>query len=102
MCSRTYSFDYKIQPADKSKRTPFSFQDYLAQRQVVPLGSFMFWMRRWGANPRSMGYLCKVWKAIRNRADVLESILWAANEAKFKGKQRVGFIVSEIQARILI
>ncbi|MDP7157980.1 MAG: hypothetical protein QF922_07145 [SAR324 cluster bacterium] len=57
-------------------------------------------MRRWQANPRSMGYLQKVWKGIQYRADVLESIIWAADEAKFSGRQRVGFIVSEIQARV--
>jgi hypothetical protein len=47
-----------------------------------------------------MGYLQKVWKGIQYRADVLESIIWAADEAKFSGRQRVGFIVSEIQARV--
>jgi len=81
------------------ERTPFSFEDYLAQRQDVPLNSFLFWMRRWGADPRIMGYIRAVWKKISRRADLLESILWCANDENLKGKQRVGFLVSEIKAR---
>lgn len=98
--NQTAPQSFKTKPVDKSRMTPYSFQDYLAMRQDVPLRAFLFWMRRWQANPRSMGYLQKVWKGIQYRADVLESIIWAADEGKFSGRQRVGFIVSEIQARV--
>ena len=90
----------KTKPPGKVNSTPFSFEDYLAQRQDVPLNSFLFWMRRWGAEPRSMGYIREVWKKISRRADILESILWCANDENLKGKRRVGFIVVEINARI--
>lgn len=90
----------KIEPTDKSSRTPFSFEDYLAQRQDVPLNSFLFWMRRWGAQPKTMGYIRSVWKKISRRADLLESILWCANDENLKGKRRVGFIIAEINARM--
>ena len=89
----------KIQPTDKSRRTPFSFEDYLAQRQDVPLNSFLFWMRRWGAEPRSMGYIRAVWEKISRRADTLESIIWCAKDENLQGRHRVGFIIAEIQAR---
>ena len=98
--NKTAPQSFKTKPVDKSRMTPYSFQNYLAMRQDVPLRAFLFWMRRWQANPRSMGYLQKVWKGIQYRADVLESIIWAADEGKFSGRQRVGFIVSEIQARV--
>lgn len=90
----------KTEPPGQSRKTPFSFEDYLATRQDVPLRSFLLWMRRWGANPRSMGYIRKVWKGIQNRADLLENILWCANDENLKGKRRVGFIVAEINARM--
>ena len=89
----------KTEPADKSNRTPFSFEDYLAQRQDVPLRSFLFWMRRWNASPRSMGYIKTVWKKISKRADILESIIWCAKEENLQGQHRVGFIINEIQVR---
>ena len=90
----------KTEPPGKSRKTPFSFEDYLTTRQDVPLRSFLLWMRRWGADPRSMGYIHKVWKGIQNRADLLESILWCANDENLKGKRRVGFIIAEINARM--
>ena len=93
-------YSVKIEPPGKSNRTPFSFEDYLAQRQDVPLNSFLFWMRRWGAEPRTMGYIRAVWKKITRRADLLESIIWFANDENLRGKQRVGFIVNEIHAKI--
>ena len=89
----------ELQPSGKSARTPLSFQDYLCQRDNIPLKAFMFWMRKWDADPRSMPFLAKLWKEIRHRPDTLESVLWSADEAKLWGRQRVGFIVSEIRAR---
>ena len=90
----------KTQPAANSRKTPYSFQDYLTMRQDVPLKAFLFWMRRWNAKPSTFGYLRKVWQSIQHRADILEAIIWAADDAKVEGRRRVGFIVSEIQARV--
>jgi len=90
---------FKTEPAANSRKTPYSFQDYLAMRQDVKLEAFLFWMRRWNAKPSTFGYLRKVWQSIQHRADVLEAIIWAADDAKVEGRRRVGFIVSEIQAR---
>ena len=89
----------KIKPTGKLNQTPLTFEDYLSLRQDVPLRSLLFWMRKWNCNPTSIGYITKLWKKIKNRADVLESILWSANEANLFGQKRVGFILSEIKVR---
>ena len=89
----------KNKPTGKENKTPLSFKDYLSLRQDVPLRSFLFWMRKWNCNPQSIGYITKLWKQISNRADVLESILWDADDGKFVDRQRVGFILSEIKFR---
>ena len=89
----------KIKPTGKVNYTPLSFEDYLSLRQDVPLRSLLFWMRKWNCNPSSIGYITKLWKKIKNRADVLESMLWSANEANLFGQKRVGFILSEIKVR---
>ena len=89
----------KIKPTGKVNYTPLSFEDYLSLRQDVPLRSLLFWMRKWNCNPSSIGYITKLWKKIKNRADVLESILWSANESNIFGTKRVGFVLSEIKAR---
>jgi hypothetical protein len=86
-------------PSAKLNLTPLSFEDYLSIRQDVPLRSFLFWMRKWKCNPRTIGYITTLWKQISNRADVLESILWSANDGNLIGKKRVGFILSEIKVR---
>ena len=89
----------KNKPSAKVNKTPLSFEDYLSLRQDVPLRSFLFWMRKWNCNPTSIGYITKLWKKISNRADVLESILWSANEGNIIGTKRVGFVLSEIKVR---
>jgi DNA-binding Lrp family transcriptional regulator len=83
------------------KRTPsMSFEDYLSLRMDVPKNSFLFWMRKWDADPRSMGYVAKTWEKVKKRADVLESILFDANAENLKDRQRVGFIIREIHQRV--
>ena len=77
-----------------------NFEDYLSLRQDVPKNSFLFWMRMWDANPRSMGYIAKIWEKVRKRADILESILFDANAENLKDRQRVGFIIREIHQRV--
>ena len=77
------------------------FVDYLALQNKVSKGAFAFWMRRWGAKPRSMGYLLdNIYSRIEKRPDVLESVLWDAEAQKLSGSGLVGFVVSEIKSRI--
>ena len=77
------------------------FVDYLALQNRVSKGAFAFWMRRWGAKPRSMGYLLdNIHSLIERRPDTLESILWDAEGQKLSGPALVGFVVSEIKSRI--
>ena len=77
------------------------FVDYLALQSKVSKRAFAFWMRRWGAKPRSMGYLLdNIHSRIERRPDVLESVLWDAEGQKLSGPALVGFVVSEIKIRI--
>ena len=77
------------------------FVDYLALQNKVSKGAFAFWMRRWGAKPRSMGYLLdNIHSKIERRPDVLESVLWDADCQNLSGPALVGFVVSEIKSRI--
>ena len=83
-----------------NKKPSISFEDYLSLRRDVPKNSFMFWMRKWDANPRSMGYIKKTWEKVKGRADVLESILFDANGESLQDRARVGFVIREINARV--
>ena len=77
------------------------FVDYLALQNKVSKGAFAFWMRRWGVKPRSMGYLLdNIHSRIERRPDTLESILWDAESQKLSGPALVGFVVSEVKARV--
>ena len=77
------------------------FVDYLALQTKVSKGAFAYWLRNWGARPASMGYLLdNIHKKIERRPDVLESVLWDAEGQKLSGQALVGFVVSEVKARI--
>jgi hypothetical protein len=77
------------------------FVDYLALQSKVSKEAFAFWMRRWGAKPRSMGYLLDtIHSRIERRPDTLESILFDAEAQKLSGPALVGFVVSEVKARV--
>ena len=77
------------------------YVDYLALQDKVSKGSWAFWLRNNRANPRTMGYLLtNIHQRIRNRPDVLESILFDGEAAKLKDSQLVGYVVSEIKTRI--
>ena len=77
------------------------FVDYLALQTKVSKGAFAYWLRNWGAKPASMGYLLdNVHKKIERRPDILESVLWDAEGQKLSGQALVGFVVSEVKARI--
>ncbi len=77
------------------------FVDYLAIQATVSKGSFAFFLRQNNANPKTMGYLLSsIHQRIKNRPDILESILFDGEEQKLKGKQLVGFTIAEIKSRI--
>ena len=77
------------------------FVDYLALQTKVSKSAFAFWMRRWGAKPRSMGYLLdNIHSRIERRPDTLESILFDAEAQNLSGPALVGFVVSEIKVRV--
>ena len=77
------------------------YVDYLALQDRVSKGSWAFWLRNNQANPRTMGYLLtNIHQRIRNRPDVLESILFDGEAAILKDSQLVGYVVSEIKSRI--
>ena len=76
------------------------FVDYLALQSKVSKGAFAFWLRRWGAKPRSMGYLLDtIHSKIERRPDVLESVLWDAEGENLSDPALIGFVVSEVKAR---
>lgn len=77
------------------------FVDYLALQTKVSKGAFAYWLRNWGAKPASMGYLLdNIHKKIEKRPDILESVLWDAEDQKLSGQALVGFVVSEVKARV--
>ena len=76
------------------------FVDYLALQSKVSKRAFAFWLRRWGAKPQSMGYLLdNIHSKIERRPDVLESVLWDAEDQRLSGPALVGFVVNEVKAR---
>ena len=76
------------------------FVDYLCEQQRVSKGAWAYFLRTQGAEPRTFGYLLgSVHQRIKNRPDILESILFDGLEQKLRGKQLVGFTVAEINAR---
>ena len=78
-----------------------SFVDYLYNQKRVSKGAWAYFLRTQQAEPRSFGYLLSsIYQRIQNRPDVLESILFDAEEQKLKGRQLVGYTVSEIKARV--
>ena len=78
-----------------------SFVDYLYNQKRVSKGAWAYFLRTQQAEPRSFGYLLgSIYQRIQNRPDVLESILFDAEEQKLKGRQLVGYTASEIKARV--
>jgi hypothetical protein len=79
-----------------------AFVDYLSLQRRVTKGAWAFWLRKNEAAPQTFGYLLgSIHQRIKNRPDVLESILFDGEEQKLRGKQLVGFTVSEIKLRTL-
>jgi hypothetical protein len=78
-----------------------TFVDYLYNQKRVSKGAWAYFLRTQQAEPRSFGYLLSsIYQRIQNRPDVLESILFDAEEQKLKGRQLVGYTISEIKTRI--
>ena len=77
------------------------FVDYLCEQQRVSKGAWAFWLRKNEAAPQTFGYLLgSIHQRIHNRPDILESILFDGLEQKLRGKQLVGFTITEIKSRI--
>ena len=77
------------------------FVDYLCEQQRISKGAWAYWLRRNEASPRTFGYLLgSIHQRIKNRPDILESILFDGIEQKLRGKQLVGYTVAEIKSRI--
>ena len=77
------------------------FVDYLCEQQRVSKGAWAFWLRKNEAAPQTFGYLLgSIHQRIKNRPDVLESILFDGLEQKLKGEQLVGYTIAEIKSRI--
>ena len=77
------------------------FVDYLYDQQRVSKGAWAYFLRTQGAEPKTFGYLLgSIHQKIQHRPDVLESILFDAGAQKLRGRQLVGFTISEIKARI--
>jgi len=78
-----------------------AFEDYLSLQKKVSRGAWAYWLRKNEAAPQTFGYLLgSIHQRIKNRPDVLESILFDGIEQKLVGKRLVGFTISEIKARI--
>ena len=80
---------------------PLDFVDYLSLQRRVSKGAWAFWLRKNEAAPQTFGYLLSsIHQRIQNRPDILESILFDGLEQKLRGKQLVGFTITEIKSRI--
>ena len=85
--------------AQSVKQRPFV--DYLYDQKRVSKGAWAYFLRTQGAEPRTFGYLLSsIHQKIQHRPDVLESILFDAEAQKLRGRQLVGYVVSEVKARI--
>ena len=79
------------------------YVDYLALQKRVSKGSWAFWLRNNQANPRTMGYLLtNIHQRIKNRPEVLESIMFDGEAARLKNSNLVGYVVSEIKTRTAV
>ena len=77
------------------------FVDYLCEQQRVSKGAWAYWLRKNEAAPQTFGYLLgNIHQRIKNRPDILESILFDGLGQKLRGKQLVGFTITEIKSRI--
>ena len=78
-----------------------AFEDYLSLQRRVSKGAWAFWLRKNEAAPQTFGYLLgSIHQRIKNRPDILESILFDGLEQRLRGRQLVGYTIAEIKVRI--
>lgn len=76
------------------------FVDYLCEQQRVSKGAWAHWLRQNDARGQTMGYLLStIYRKIKHRPDVLESVIFDGISAKLVGSKLVGYVVSEINIR---
>ncbi len=99
-------FNLQAKPVEKEStlqvkiKPKMPYVDYLALQNKVSKGSWAFWLRQNQAYPKTFGYLLtNVYEKIKNRPDILESILFDGDAAKLKDARLVGYVVSEIKTR---
>ena len=102
-CKKSKQSNLQAKPVEENSTLrvkTLDFVDYLSLQNKVSKGAWAYWLRRNEASNNTMGYLLSsIHKKIQHRPDVLESILFDGLEQKLRGKQLVGFTISEIKAR---
>ena len=103
-CKKSKQSNLQAKPVEKNSTLrvkTLAFEDYLSLQNKVSKGAWAYWLRKNEAAPQTFGYLLgSIHQRIKNRPDILESILFDGLEQKLKGKQLVGFTISEIKVRI--
>ena len=93
-------FHERKKPEPKKRGFKVPFQEYLADKKKVPIRSFMAHLRHWGAT--NLAWIgVNIFPEIEKRPDILESILYDADDMKLEGRAKVGFVLKEIQHRVL-
>ena len=89
---------YKIN--EGRRNGSLEFPDYLALQKKVSKGAWAFWLNQQGGQQRWMGYLLtSIYPLIKDRPDLLESIIHDGQQQGLTGSKLVGWVVSEIKAR---
>ena len=103
-CKKSKQSNLQAKPVEENSTLrvkTLAFEDYLSLQNKVSKGAWAYWLRRNEASNNTMGYLLSsIHKKIQHRPDVLESILFDGLEQKLRGKQLVGYTISEIKVRI--
>ena len=73
--------------------------EMLSRRIDVPKRWFAYILRQLGASQLTYP-LGKLWPLMRNRADLLESVLWSLDSMNPKPKNPAGWLITEVRARL--
>ena len=102
-CKKSKQSNLQAKPVEENSTLrvkTLAFEDYLSLQNKVSKGAWAYWLRKNEASNNTMGYLLStIHKNIQHRPDILESILFDGLEQKLRGKQLVGYTISEIKAR---
>ena len=105
-CKKSRQSNLQAKPVEDNSTLQvksLDFVDYLSLQRKVSKGAWAYWLRRNEASPQTFGYLLgSIHRKIKDRPDVLESILFDGEAQKLKGRQLVGYTISEIKTRITI